>query len=171
MTDFYRIKRLPPYVFEQVNRIKAAARAQGADIIDLGMGNPDLPAPAHVVQKLCETAGKPRTDRYSASKGIPVCPRLLSAGPRRQRPGYLTELSHFPLDKIKCRGYTPRSKPTPDELSPKRAGVLADKAGRRGLGKSGDFSGCSTGQLRPERGFAVVRSRLAGGNLESSGFS
>ncbi|HEX2265997.1 MAG TPA: LL-diaminopimelate aminotransferase [Solirubrobacterales bacterium] len=80
MSDFHRIKRLPPYVFEQVNRIKAAARAGGADIIDLGMGNPDLAAPAHVVAKLCETAGKPRTDRYSASKGI--------AGLRRAQAGY-----------------------------------------------------------------------------------
>src|SRR5687768_13948447 len=80
MSDFHRIKRLPPYVFEQVNRIKAAARAAGADIIDLGMGNPDLPAPAHVVAKLCETAGKPRTDRYSASKGI--------AGLRRAQAAY-----------------------------------------------------------------------------------
>ena len=80
MTDFYRIKRLPPYVFEQVNRIKAAARAQGADIIDLGMGNPDLAAPPHVVAKLCETAGRPRTDRYSASKGI--------AGLRRAQAAY-----------------------------------------------------------------------------------
>ena len=70
MTDFHRIKRLPPYVFEQVNRIKAAARANGADIIELGMGNPDLDAPRHVIEKLVETAGKPRTDRYSASKGI-----------------------------------------------------------------------------------------------------
>src|ERR687897_907285 len=70
MSDFYRIKRLPPYVFEQVNRIKAAARANGADIIDLGMGNPDLQAPQHVIDKLVETVGKPRTDRYSASKGI-----------------------------------------------------------------------------------------------------
>ncbi len=70
MSDFHRIKRLPPYVFEQVNRIKAAARAGGADIIDLGMGNPDLDAPRHVIAKLVETAGKPRTDRYSASKGI-----------------------------------------------------------------------------------------------------
>jgi len=70
MEDFYRIRRLPPYVFEQVNRAKAAARNAGADIIDLGMGNPDLPAPAHVVEKLKETIGKPRTDRYSASKGI-----------------------------------------------------------------------------------------------------
>ncbi len=80
MNDFHRIKRLPPYVFEQVNRIKAAARAQGADIIDLGMGNPDLPAPPHVVAKLCETAGKARTDRYSASKGI--------AGLRRAQAAY-----------------------------------------------------------------------------------
>ena len=71
MTDFHRIKRLPPYVFEQVNRLKAKARAGGADIVDLGMGNPDLPAPKHVIDKLVETAGKPRTDRYSASKGIP----------------------------------------------------------------------------------------------------
>lgn len=69
-TNFHSIKRLPPYVFEEVNRIKAAARARGADIVDLGMGNPDLAAPAHVVAKLAETAGKPRTDRYSASKGI-----------------------------------------------------------------------------------------------------
>jgi alanine-synthesizing transaminase len=80
MSDFHRIKRLPPYVFEQVNRIKASARANGADIIDLGMGNPDLPAPQHVVDKLVETAGKPRTDRYSASKGI--------AGLRRAQAGY-----------------------------------------------------------------------------------
>ena len=70
MDDFYRIRRLPPYVFEQVNRAKAAARNAGADIIDLGMGNPDLPAPEHVIEKLKETLGKPRTDRYSASKGI-----------------------------------------------------------------------------------------------------
>jgi alanine-synthesizing transaminase len=70
MSNFYRIKRLPPYVFEQVNRLKARARAGGADIIDLGMGNPDLQAPKHVIDKLVETAGRPRTDRYSASKGI-----------------------------------------------------------------------------------------------------
>ena len=70
MDEFYRIRRLPPYVFETVNRAKAVARNQGADIIDLGMGNPDLPAPAHVIEKLKETIGRPRTDRYSASKGI-----------------------------------------------------------------------------------------------------
>ncbi len=80
MSDFYRIKRLPPYVFEQVNRLKAKARASGADIIDLGMGNPDLPAPRHVIDKLVETAGRPRTDRYSASKGI--------AGLRRAQASY-----------------------------------------------------------------------------------
>ena len=68
--QFHRIRRLPPYVFEQVNKVKAAARNAGADIIDLGMGNPDLPAPAHVLEKLKDTIGKPRTDRYSASKGI-----------------------------------------------------------------------------------------------------
>ncbi|WP_413987697.1 LL-diaminopimelate aminotransferase [Labrys okinawensis] len=71
MSDFYSTRRLPPYVFEQVNRVKAAARAQGADIIDLGMGNPDLPTPKFITDKLIETAQKPRTNRYSASKGIP----------------------------------------------------------------------------------------------------
>jgi len=68
--DFHRIKRLPPYVFAEVNRLKAAARAGGADIIDLGMGNPDMPTPQHIIDKLIETVGKPRTNRYSASKGI-----------------------------------------------------------------------------------------------------
>ena len=79
MEEFHSIRRLPPYVFEQVNKIKAQARAGGADIIDLGMGNPDLPAPPHVIEKLCETAGKPRTDRYSASRGIPGLRRAQSA--------------------------------------------------------------------------------------------
>ncbi|WP_454647957.1 LL-diaminopimelate aminotransferase [Bradyrhizobium liaoningense] len=79
MEEFYRIRRLPPYVFEQVNRAKAAARNAGADIIDLGMGNPDLPAPAHVLEKLKETLGKPRTDRYSASRGIPGLRRAQAA--------------------------------------------------------------------------------------------
>src|SRR4029079_18171994 len=79
MEDFYRIRRLPPYVFEQVNRAKAAARNAGADIIDLGMGNPDLPTPPHVVEKLKETLGKPRTDRYSASRGIPGLRRAQAA--------------------------------------------------------------------------------------------
>ena len=80
MEDFYRIRRLPPYVFETVNRAKARARSQGADIVDLGMGNPDLPAPAHVIEKMKETLGKPRTDRYSASRGI--------AGLRRAQAAY-----------------------------------------------------------------------------------
>ena len=84
MTDFHRIKRLPPYVFEQVNRSKAAARARGADIIDLGMGNPDLPTPKHVIDKLVETVGKPRTDRYSASKGIPGLRRAQAAYYKRR---------------------------------------------------------------------------------------
>lgn len=79
MEEFYRIRRLPPYVFEQVNRAKAIARNAGADIIDLGMGNPDLPAPAHVIEKLKDTLGKPRTDRYSASKGIPGLRRAQAA--------------------------------------------------------------------------------------------
>jgi alanine-synthesizing transaminase len=80
MEEFYRVRRLPPYVFEQVNRAKATARNAGADIIDLGMGNPDLPAPPHVIEKLKDTLGKPRTDRYSASKGI--------AGLRRAQAAY-----------------------------------------------------------------------------------
>ncbi len=71
MEEFHRIRRLPPYVFEQVNKAKLAARNAGADIIDLGMGNPDLPAPQHVLDKLKEVVGKPRTDRYSSSRGIP----------------------------------------------------------------------------------------------------
>ena len=79
MEEFHRIRRLPPYVFEQVNRAKAAARNGGADIIDLGMGNPDLPTPAHVIEKLKETIGNPRTDRYSASKGIPGLRRAQAA--------------------------------------------------------------------------------------------
>ncbi len=70
MSEFHRIRRLPPYVFEQVNRLKARARAGGADIIDLGMGNPDLPTPPHIVEKLIETAQKPDTHGYSASRGI-----------------------------------------------------------------------------------------------------
>jgi alanine-synthesizing transaminase len=72
MTDeFYRIRRLPPYVFAEVNAMKAAARARGEDIVDLGMGNPDGAPPRHVIDKLCEVAAKPTAHRYSASKGIP----------------------------------------------------------------------------------------------------
>ena len=69
--DFYRIKRLPPYVIAEVNGMRAAARAGGEDIIDLGMGNPDLPPPPHVIDKLCEVARKPDAHGYSQSKGIP----------------------------------------------------------------------------------------------------
>ena len=69
--DFQRIQRLPPYVFEQVNKLKYQARSDGADIIDFGMGNPDLPTPKHIVDKLVETVNNPKTHRYSASKGIP----------------------------------------------------------------------------------------------------
>ena len=77
--EFHRIKRLPPYVFAEVNRLKAAARARGADIVDLGMGNPDLPTPQHIVDKMIETIAKPRTHRYSASKGIPGLRRAQAA--------------------------------------------------------------------------------------------
>lgn len=69
--DFYRIKRLPPYVIAEVNGMRAAARAAGEDIIDLGMGNPDLPPPEHVLEKLIEVTRKPDAHGYSQSKGIP----------------------------------------------------------------------------------------------------
>ena len=69
--EFYRIKRLPPYVIAEVNAMRAAARAEGRDIIDLGMGNPDQPPPRHVIDKLCEVAQKPDAHGYSQSKGIP----------------------------------------------------------------------------------------------------
>jgi len=78
--EFYRIKRLPPYVIAEVNAMRAAARARGEDIIDLGMGNPDLPPPPHVIEKLCEVARKPDAHGYSASKGI--------SGLRRAQAGY-----------------------------------------------------------------------------------
>ncbi len=71
MEEFHKVRRLPPYVFEQVNRLKAAARAKGADIIDLGMGNPDLPTPKAIVDKLVDVVRDPRTHRYSSSRGIP----------------------------------------------------------------------------------------------------
>jgi alanine-synthesizing transaminase len=78
-TDFHRIKRLPPYVFEEVNRLKAAARAAGDDIIDFGMGNPDMPTPKHIVDKLCEVARDPKSNRYSASRGIKGLRRAMAA--------------------------------------------------------------------------------------------
>src|ERR1700741_1306739 len=70
-TEFHRIKRLPPFVFAEVNAMKAKARAAGEDIIDLGMGNPDQPTPRHIVDKLAEAVQNPRNHRYSASRGIP----------------------------------------------------------------------------------------------------
>ena len=87
---YHRIKRLPPYVFEEVNAAKAQARARGADIIDFGMGNPDMPTPEHIVEKLVETVRKPRAHRYSASKGIP--------GLRRAQAGYYERRFGVALD-------------------------------------------------------------------------
>ena len=78
--DFHRIRRLPPYVFEEVNRLKAGLRATGVDIIDFGMGNPDMPTPQHIVDKLIETVQKPKAHGYSASKGV--------IGLRRAMAGY-----------------------------------------------------------------------------------
>jgi alanine-synthesizing transaminase len=88
--EFYRIKRLPPYVFAEVNRLKARFRAEGMDIIDFGMGNPDMDTPRHIVDKLVETVQKPRTHRYSASKGIP--------GLRRAQAGYYARRFSVKLD-------------------------------------------------------------------------
>jgi len=75
--EFQRIKRLPPYVFNIVNELKAKARARGEDIIDFGMGNPDQPTPAHIVDKLVEAAQRPDTHRYSMSRGIPRLRRAI----------------------------------------------------------------------------------------------
>ncbi len=77
--EFYRIKRLPPYVFAEVNKMKADARANGDDIIDFGMGNPDSATPDHIVDKLVESARNPKSHRYSNSRGIPGLRRALSA--------------------------------------------------------------------------------------------
>jgi alanine-synthesizing transaminase len=71
MEQFHRISRLPPYVFNIVNELKAKARAAGEDIIDFGMGNPDQPTPDHIVNKMLEATKRPDTHRYSVSKGIP----------------------------------------------------------------------------------------------------
>jgi len=89
MDEFYRIKRLPPYVFSIVNDLKTKARARGEDIIDLGMGNPDLGTPKHIVAKLIEAAQNPRNHRYSASRGIT---RLRVAITRWYRTRYGVEL-------------------------------------------------------------------------------
>lgn len=77
MEEFPRIKRLPPYVFNIVNELKAEARARGEDIIDFGMGNPDHPTPKHIVDKLCEAAQREDTHRYSVSRGIPRLRRAI----------------------------------------------------------------------------------------------
>jgi alanine-synthesizing transaminase len=76
--DFHRIRRLPPYVFAEVNAAKAKARASAEDIVDLGMGNPDTPTPPHIVAKLIEAVQDPRTHRYSMSKGIPGLRKALA---------------------------------------------------------------------------------------------
>ena len=88
--DFYRIQRLPPYVFAEVNAMKAAARARGEDVIDLGMGNPDGSPPKHVIDKLAEVAAKPTAHRYSASRGIP--------GLRKAQAGYYKRRFNVDLD-------------------------------------------------------------------------
>lgn len=88
--EFYRIRRLPPYVIAEVNAMRAAARARGEDVIDLGMGNPDLPPPPHVIAKLAEVAAKPDAHGYSASKGI--------AGLRRAQAGYYKRRFGVDLD-------------------------------------------------------------------------
>jgi alanine-synthesizing transaminase len=88
--DFHRIRRLPPYVFEEVNRLKARLRGEGVDIIDFGMGNPDMPTPKHIVDKLIETARDPKSGRYSTSKGI--------LGLRRAMAGYYQRRFGVTLD-------------------------------------------------------------------------
>ena len=88
--EFYRIKRLPPYVIAEVNAMRHAARQAGRDIIDLGMGNPDLPPPAHVIDKLCEVARKEDAHGYSASSGIP--------GIRRAQANYYGRRFNVDLD-------------------------------------------------------------------------
>ncbi|NKC31964.1 LL-diaminopimelate aminotransferase [Falsiroseomonas selenitidurans] len=88
--EFHRIRRLPPYVFAEVNSAKAKARAAAEDIVDLGMGNPDSPTPPHIVAKLVEAVADPRTHRYSASKGIP--------GLRKALAGYYARRFNVKLD-------------------------------------------------------------------------
>ena len=88
--EFHRIRRMPPYVFAEVNQAKAGARAVGVDIIDLGMGNPDTPTPPHIVAKLIEAVQDPRSHRYSVSKGI--------AGLRRAQAAYYERRFGVKLD-------------------------------------------------------------------------
>ena len=87
--EFYRMKRLPPYVFAIVNERKMAARKRGVDVVDFGIGNPDRPTPQHIVDKLCEAAQRPDTHRYSASQGIP---RLRKALCQRYADNYGVEV-------------------------------------------------------------------------------
>src|SRR5919202_4697705 len=75
--EFRRIERFPPYVFSIVNDLKMQARRAGEDVVDLGMGNPDIPTPEPIVQKLQEAAANPRNHRYSASRGIPKLRRAI----------------------------------------------------------------------------------------------
>lgn len=84
MDEFPRIKRLPPYVFNIVNDLKARARARGEDIIDFGLGNPDRPTPEHIVQKLAEVAQRKDTHRYSLSRGIPRLRRAITGWYKRK---------------------------------------------------------------------------------------
>jgi len=84
MTRFARLDRLPPYVFATVNKIKMDARHQGNDIIDLGMGNPDIGTPQHIVDKLTEAAQKPQNHRYSASMGITKLRMAISSWYKRR---------------------------------------------------------------------------------------
>ena len=109
-TDFHRIKRLPPYVFAEVNALKAAARAAGEDIIDLGMGNPDQPPPPHVIAKLAETLADPRVHRYSNSRGIPGL-RHLATGDIFRSLDPNSELGR------KFREYSSRGELVPDDIT------------------------------------------------------
>ena len=84
MREFERIKRLPPYVFGVVNKLKMDLRHEGHDIIDLGMGNPDQPTPQHIVDKLTEAAQDGRNHRYSVSRGIPGLRRAVCAWYKRK---------------------------------------------------------------------------------------
>ncbi|WP_018125377.1 aminotransferase class I/II-fold pyridoxal phosphate-dependent enzyme [Desulfovibrio oxyclinae] len=89
MQQFARVHRLPPYVFAQVNELKMKMRHQGADIIDLGMGNPDVPTPKHILDKLSEAAYRPGNSRYSASKGIKGLRKAIADWYKRRYDVYL----------------------------------------------------------------------------------